>query len=167
MSPIIPGLQIRAARLDDCESLTALSNLPGYRAGTLRLPYQTVEETRKWLEAERKGSLDLVAVLDGQIAGSAGFNRYKGRRSHAAGIGLGVHDDFQGRGVGTALLAALLDAADNWHAIKRLELAVFTDNTRAIRLYQRFGFEAEGVQRAFAFRAGHYVDALGMARVRL
>jgi putative acetyltransferase len=39
MSPIISGLKIRAARLDDCESLTALSNLPGYRAGTLRLPY--------------------------------------------------------------------------------------------------------------------------------
>ena len=65
----------------------------------------------------------------------------------------------------TALLAALIDAADNWHAIKRLEHAVFTDNTRAIRLYESFGFEAEGVQRAFAFRAGHCVDALGMARV--
>ena len=114
-----------------------------------------------------KGLAESIAVLDGQIAGSAGFNRYKGRRSHAAGIGLGVHDDFQGRGLGTALLAALIDAADNWHAIKRLELTVFTDNTRAIRLYERFGFEAEGVQRAFAFRAGQYVDALGMARVRL
>ena len=131
------------------------------------MPYRTVEETRKWLEAERKGSLNLIAVMDGQIVGSAGFNRYQGRRSHVAGIGLGVHDDFQGRGVGTALLAALIDAADNWFAIKRLELAVFTDNTRAIRLYERFGFEAEGVQRAFAFRAGQYVDALGMARVRL
>ena len=167
MSPVIPGLQIRAARLDDSEALTALSNLPGYRAGTLRLPYQSVEEIRKWLEAERTGSLALVAILDGQIVGSAGFNRYKGRRSHAAGIGLGVHDDFQGKGVGTALLAALIDAADNWHAIKRLELTVFTDNARAIRLYEKFGFEAEGVQRAFAFRAGQYVDALGMARVRL
>jgi len=38
---------------------------------------------------------------------------------------------------------------------------------REMRLYERFGFEREGVQRAFAFRAGAYADALAMARVRL
>jgi len=79
---------------------------------------------------------------------------------------MGVHDDYQGRGIGTALMTALIDAADNWHAIKRLELTVFTDNVRAIRLYERFGFEREGILRAFAFRAGAYADALAMARVR-
>jgi len=161
------GLLIRAAGLNDGEALTALCNLPGFRAGTLRLPFQTVEQTKKWLENKNTDSLNLVAVLDGELAGSAGFNHYTGRRSHAAGLGLGVHDDHCGKGIGTALMSALVDAADNWYALKRLELTVFTDNAPAIRLYEKFGFEREGIWRAFAFRAGHYADALSMGRVRL
>ena len=43
---------------------------------------------------------------------------------------------------------------------------VFADNLRAIRLYQRFGFEQEGVLRNYAFRAGAFADAHLMARLR-
>jgi putative acetyltransferase len=160
------GLLIRAPRLEDCEALTTLVNLPGFRAGTLRLPFQRVEQTRKRLERDMSESLDLVAVLDGQIVGSAGFNRGTGRRSHAAGLAMGVHDDHWGKGIATALMTELVGAADNWFAIKRLELTVFTDNVPAIRLYEKFGFEPEGVQRGFAFRAGQYADVLSMARLR-
>jgi putative acetyltransferase len=161
------GLLIRAARLEDAEALTALVNMPGFRAGTLRLPFQAIEQTQKWLERRSETGLNLVAVLDDEIVGNADFIRFSGRRAHAAGLGMGVHDDHAGKGIGSALLAALIDAADNWFGLKRLELAVFTDNTRAIKLYERHGFEREGVQRAFAFRAGEYADALSMARVRI
>jgi L-phenylalanine/L-methionine N-acetyltransferase len=46
-------------------------------------------------------------------------------------------------------------------------LTVFADNFPAIHLYEKFGFEHEGVQRAFAFRSGAYADILNMARLRL
>ncbi|GAB1581897.1 GNAT family N-acetyltransferase [Phyllobacterium phragmitis] len=160
------GLTIRAARTEDCEALTTLVNLPGFRAGTLRLPYHTVEWTRRWLEKQGADAFNIVAELEGRLVGHAGLHRYQGRRSHAAGIAMGVHDDYQGRGIGTALLRALVDTADNWLALKRLELNVYVDNEPAIRLYEKFGFEREGVSRAFAFRAGRYVDALNMARLR-
>ena len=65
---------------------------------------------------------------------------------------MGVHDAWQRQGVGTTLLAALVDAADNWMGLKRIELTVFSDNAAAIRLYEKFGFEPEGICRAFAFR---------------
>jgi putative acetyltransferase len=42
---------------------------------------------------------------------------------------------------------------------------VFTDNARAIALYQRFGFRVEGTYRAYALRDGVYADALAMARL--
>jgi L-phenylalanine/L-methionine N-acetyltransferase len=45
-------------------------------------------------------------------------------------------------------------------------LTVYTDNERAIRLYQRFGFETEGTHRGYALKAGVYADALVMARLR-
>ena len=160
------GLSIRATRIDDFEAVTRLMNLPGFRAGTLRVPYQKAEQTRKWLENQSADALNIVAVLGGEIVGQAGLDRHSGRRSHAAGIGMGVHDDHCGKGIGTALLRELVDAADSWLAIRRLELTVYTDNGSAIRLYEKFGFEREGIMRAYAFRAGRYADVIAMARLR-
>ena len=88
------------------------------------------------------------------------------RRAHVGGVGMAVHDDFQGRGCGTALLAAVVDHADRWLTLTRLELTVWADNEPAIRLYQRHGFQREGVGQAYAYRDGQYVDALFMARLK-
>lgn len=158
------GVTVRAMRADDLEAVTAFLNLPGFRHGTLRLPFQSIEETRRRFEAMSPGNISLVAEYDGVPVGDA---RHQGRRSHAASIGMGIHDDFTGKGIGSALMQALVDTADNWLDIKRLELTVYTDNPVALALYRKFGFEQEGLLKAFGFRAGEYVDAYTMARVRL
>lgn len=161
----IGPIEIRATRPSDAEAIAAIANLPGFRAGTLRLPFQSIEETRQWLEKPAPNSIGLVAEVAGQVVGNAGLHRLAGRRIHIGQIGMGVHDDFTGCGIGSALLAALIDTADNWLAIKRLELTVYVDNAPAVRLYEKFGFETEGRLRAFAFRNGDYVDAFTMARL--
>ena len=160
------GLVIRASRVEDAEAMTGLVNLAGFRAGTLRMPYSRTEQTRGWLEGQDNGTINLMAVLDDKIVGNAGLSRYTGRRNHAGNIGIGVHDDFVGRGIGRALMGELIEVADNWLNLKRLELNVYTDNAVAIRLYERLGFEREGVFKAYAFRDGAYVDSMAMARVR-
>jgi putative acetyltransferase len=108
----------------------------------------------------------LVAVIDGKVIGALGLERFENRRSHAGQFGMAVHDAFAGRGAGSALLAAAIDLADNWLNLRRLELTAYADNARAIALYQRFGFEREGLHRDHAWRNGAYVDALAMARIR-
>ena len=162
MSPLI----IRAAEMKDCEGLAALVNLPGYRHGTLRTPFHSSEWMRKRLENVQPGFTEIVAEQEGMIVGKANLQRFEGRRQHVGTIGIGVHDDFQGKGIGSALLAALVDTADNWLALTRLELVVNADNAPAIRLYEKAGFEREGLFKAYAFRNGAYVDAIAMARVR-
>jgi len=161
-----PGLVIRAREPDDWRDLAALMEQPKVRWGTLRLPYVSHHEYRKWIENPADGSTGIVAVLDGRLAGSADVTRYKGRRSHAGVIGLCVHDDRHGRGIGTALMAALVDVADNWLNLKRLELTVYVDNAPAIRVYEKFGFTVEGTRRMDAFRDGAFADSLLMARIR-
>ena len=79
---------------------------------------------------------------------------------------MGVHDRFQGRGVGSALMAAMTDLADNWLGLHRIELTVYADNAPAVHLYEKFGFALEGTLRDFAYRNGAYVDAYAMARLR-
>ena len=138
--------------------------LPKVRWGTLRMPFASREQTRKWLEGFSEANTGIVAVLDGRLVGQADVIPYKGRRSHAGGIGVCVHDDFHGRGIGSALLAALIDAADNWLNLRRLELTVYVDNEPAIGLYKKFGFAIEGTRRGDAFRDGAYVDSYAMAR---
>jgi putative acetyltransferase len=68
--------------------------------------------------------------------------------------------------VGTALLQAAIDLADNWLNLRRLELEVYTDNEPAVRLYARAGFVIEGTLRQYVFRDGQYVDVYTMARFR-
>lgn len=85
---------------------------------------------------------------------------------HVGAVGLFVHADYQGRGVGTTLMETLLDLADHWLMLVRVELEVFADNEQAIRLYEKLGFEKEGLLRMTTVRNGRYVDEYKMARIR-
>lgn len=159
------GLTIRACRPEDSTGVAELINLPGFRYGTLRLPFHTPAEVRGRIEKATRDDVFLVAVVDNRIVGSAGLHRLSGRQAHVGQIGMGVHDDWTGRGIGTGLLTALINTADRWLGLRRLQLTVYSDNEPAIRLYRRFGFEAEGTHREFALRDGELVDALAMARL--
>jgi L-phenylalanine/L-methionine N-acetyltransferase len=160
-------LLIRAFRPTDAEELADLVNGFGYRWGTLRLPHQSPESVRKWIESFGPTTTLLVALRDSHVVGNASLDRYQGRRSHVGSIGMGVRDSYTRQGIGTALLRELLDFADQWLGLKRLELTVFVDNAPAIALYERHNFEREGTHRAYAFRDGTFVDAIAMARLRL
>jgi putative acetyltransferase len=103
------------------------------------------------------------------VVGQIGLQTFphRPRRRHVGDVGMMVRDDWQGKGIGTALMQAIVDLADKWLNLARLELGVFPDNAPAIRLYKKFGFQVEGTQVAYAFRDGQYVDTLMMARVHL
>jgi putative acetyltransferase len=158
---------IRACEPEDMAELTEALNQPRAVWGTLQTPFTSLEARRRRREALPAGHTVLVAVIGGKVIGSAGLHPAEHRRrAHAATIGMAVHDVYAGRGAGTALIAALIDQADRWLNFKRLELTVWPDNDRAIGLYERFGFEREGLLRAYAWRDGAYVDAVAMARLR-
>ena len=163
----VEGLHIRRAEPDDCSALYGMFTSPNVYNGTLQLPYPSREMWRQRL-ADSDGAYNLVAVVNGGVVGMLSVHTFpnRPRRRHAGAIGISVHDEWQGKGVGTALMRAGLDLADNWLNLTRLELEVYTDNESAIRLYERFGFEREGTLRQHAFRDGRYVDSYVMARLR-
>jgi L-phenylalanine/L-methionine N-acetyltransferase len=164
-------LEIRSVRPSDAEAISTIYQDPEVYAGVLGLPYSysTEEEWRSRLEQNSSGTADLVlaAIVYGRIVGTAGLHSLSKsvRRRHCMGIGIGIASEFQNQGIGSKLLQALCEYADNWAQVLRIELTVYTDNKRAIALYQKFGFAIEGTHSAFALRAGQYVDAYSMARL--
>lgn len=166
------SLILRRARPSDAAAVADQFSDPDVYGGTLQLPYASEEIWQQRLQttnppAAGSNELVLAAVVDDKAVGLAGLHPVGAsvRRRHAMMLGITVSRTHQGQGIGQALMAALLDYADNWGQILRVELTVFSDNERAIRLYERHGFVHEGRMAAYALRNGEYVDALAMARL--
>jgi L-phenylalanine/L-methionine N-acetyltransferase len=165
-----PPISIRRVELRDADAVAACMSDPAVARGLLQLPHGSAEFWRKRIADMPAGNsateIMLVAELDGAVVGNAGFQPAMAlRRRHAVNLGIAVMRQAQGRGVGSALMSALMDFADNWAGILRIELNVFTDNDAALALYKKFGFVHEGTSRAFALRDGQYADVHFMARL--
>jgi putative acetyltransferase len=160
-------LIIRRAEPTDYRDIAAIYACASVIAGTNQLPYSNPEKWKQKLEAAPSDSdIRLVAELAGKVVAYASLSEdQKVHTRHIGYIGINVHDDYQGRGIGTALMQALVDLADNWLGLRKLELFVYTDNQPAIALYQNHGFEIEGTRRQMALRGGVYKDAYAMGRL--
>ncbi len=159
---------IRPIGPEDAEGAAALRRMPGVFENTLGLPSYRTADSEAFIAGLGPDDHNFVAVLDdGTVIGCAGLTVCSNpRMRHAGSVGLYVHTDYQNKGVGTALMETLLDLADNWLGLTRVELTVWADNQAALALYRKAGFVEEGVARDYGLRHGVLVDALYMARVR-
>ncbi len=124
---------VRHAEPDDYEAIHGIYLGPRAVAGTLQLPFQSVEYVRRRFSGSPEGLYHLVACVEGEVVGHLGLETTsRPRRRHVGEIGMAVRDDLQGRGVGTALMRAALDLADNWLNLSRVELTVYTDNDAGV-----------------------------------
>ncbi len=161
------NLIIRAVEPEDAVAIFRIARGSAVQHGTLQMPHPSRSSWQERLATTSDRSFRLVAELDGEVIGMAAVHiDSPHRRRHVGQIGMMVHDDYQGRGVGKALLESLLDLSDNWLNLHRLELDVYTDNAAGVHLYESHGFVIEGTRKDFAFRDGSYIDAYAMGRLR-
>lgn len=163
------SITIRRANTGDAAAFARMMADPAVYSGLMQMPFPDEELWRQRLAdnfAPGKIDLALAAEINGDVIGSSGLHPVGPvlRRRHALTLGLSVMPEAQGKGVGSALMAAMCDYADGWYGALRLELTVYTDNLVAIHLYRKFGFEIEGTFKGYAMRNGSYVDAHAMAR---
>ncbi len=160
-----PKFAIRRQEPADAVALHAVYSQPNVIWGTTMLPHPSLHLWQKAVE-EPRGMTRLVACAEDQVIGNIALTiNASPRRRHAGSIAMAVHDDWQGKGCGYALLLAAIDLADNWFGLQRLELEVYTDNTAGVSLYKGCGFRIEGTLEHYAFRNGEYVDVYTMARI--
>ena len=104
------------------------------------------QEARSLEETKRSDNeVELVAIIGGQIVGSAGVSAVRSRRkvAHRARFGISILKEYWGMGIGRVLMEASIDCARQ-AGYTQLELEVVADNERAVSLYRRAGFEEYG-----------------------
>ena len=79
--------------------------------------------------------------------------------------GISIEQKYWGCGLGSYLMQLAIDQA-RANSFEQLELGVYSDNSRAIHLYEKFGFERYGIQpRAFKLKDGTYRDEIIMVKM--
>ncbi|KFG95562.1 GCN5 family acetyltransferase [Burkholderia paludis] len=160
-------IRIRHSETHDVDAIRQIAAHPAVYMNTLQHPFPSFEKWQKRLDGVREHGTSLVAEIDGTVVGHLGLHSEPNpRRRHVAWFGMMVDAACHGRGIGSRLLAAAIDLAENWWGVTRLELSVFVDNRAAIALYEKHGFRIEGESPDFALRDGVLVSVYHMARIK-
>lgn len=164
---------VRAARPDDIPAVldiqrSAISESDDYFVRTPEEFDASRQEAGAALSdlLTRDNCVWLVAERDGQVIGSLDFHGGEfARIRHVGSFGLTVRTDYRSRGIGKGLVEMLLLWATAHPVIEKLTTNLFTNNTRAIALFNRFGFQSEGRRhREFLVAPGRYLDAILLAK---
>jgi L-phenylalanine/L-methionine N-acetyltransferase len=159
------AIVVRPVTLDDAPSLARFSRDETILLASSQVPTMGVEHWRRRIESWAT-SWSAAAVVDGEIAACGTlFSAESPRRRHAVTLALSVAAEYQGLGIGDRMMHVLLETASQWLGAERVELMVLADNARAVRLYEKHGFEREGLLRLDIWRDGGYADSLRMSRL--
>jgi L-phenylalanine/L-methionine N-acetyltransferase len=163
---------IRPVKLEDVSDINEMRRMDGVRENTLGMFSERIGSSENFIKGLTEHEHLLVAEVDvnggKKVIGVVGLHVNRNPRlRHSASIGIMMHVEYQGKGIGTALLKKVIDLADNWLMLIRVELTAFVENEGAVRLYQSFGFQIEGTKRYAAIRNGKYADEYLMARYNL
>jgi phosphinothricin acetyltransferase len=153
---------VRDASADDMAAVQRI--YAHYVLGALAT-FEETPPTREEMIARRRKSVEnglpyLVAERNGETIGFAYAGLYHSRPAYRFTVEDSVYvaEDARGRGVGSALLGALIERCEQgpWRQI----LAVIGDSANAgsLRLHWRFGFETVGVMKSVGFKFGRWVD---------
>jgi len=158
-------VSVRPVSEGDINDVVAIYAFESVVANTGQIPHRDAKFWRDFYRSRDPNGVELVGIVDGKAVGHLGMIlNQTPRRKHVGMFGICVHPDFQGLGVGKALMTEMLNMSDNWLNLLRVELAVASDNVRAMALYAKHGFVVEGEARCDIFRAGEYAHTTHMAR---
>lgn len=158
---VVPITDALAAGFRAC--LDAVAREKRFLAQVEAPPLERVQQfVRDGIE---KNVAQFVALDGDRVVGWADiFPEWAHALAHRGHVGMGVHHDYRGRGLGTRLLAACVAKATT-QGLSRIELEVRADNTAAIGLYRKLGFTEEGRLHRGMRLDGAYFDTLLMARL--
>jgi L-amino acid N-acyltransferase YncA len=153
-------LVIRDFRPDDWADVAAIYH-DGMRDGLAT--FET--EVPSWQDWEAGHTIRVVADLDEQVIGWAALGPASSRWAYrgVAESSVYVARDRHGRGVGRALMEALIERSER-AGIWTIQTSVFPENEASLNLHERVGFRVVGVRKSIARRDGLWRDTVLMER---
>ena len=129
----------------------------------------TLEQEREILSnlLEDQGSVMMLAVVDGQVAGNCSINGMGNKRRilHRCGMAIALKKEFWNLGIGTSMITYLTELAKQI-GFEQMELDVVADNERGKKLYEKCGFTETGKHlRALKYDDGTYADEIIMIKL--
>ena len=162
-------LSIRPAEEGDAAAILDYVNLVGGESDFLTYGKNgcrfTLEQEKEFLRDVRSSPADLylVGFVGDELACCANVVEGRNKRvAHNCEFGITVRKKFWHLGAASALLGELIRFARDGGTIKTIHLGVYGRNGRAIRLYQKFGFETVGRHRNYFCVDGIYDDEVLM-----
>ncbi|MGB3366323.1 MAG: GNAT family N-acetyltransferase [Acidaminobacteraceae bacterium] len=158
---------IRAVEAKDAREIHEIRIMDKVRDNILATTGESIAKVEEFFKASLGSGLQFVAISDEKVVGQIGmFIEKNPRCAHIGAIGMMIRSDYQGKGIGSKLLEKILELADDYYMLRRVELTVFTSNEAAINLYRKYGFVIEGTKKYGAVRKGRYEDLYYMGRYR-
>lgn len=160
-------ITVRAATAGDAEAICTIFNQGiADRVATLDTALRTPAERRQWLADRAPRHPVIVASADGDVVGWASLNAFNVRPAydHVADFSIYVERRWRGRGIGSQLLARLIDRARDLQYHK-LVLAALAHNAAGVALYTRAGFAPVGTYHEQGQLDGRWVDVIVMEKL--
>ncbi|MDA8443400.1 MAG: GNAT family protein [Peptococcaceae bacterium] len=130
----------------------------------------TLGEEEKWFENisayNDTYNFAIETLQGGKYIGGCGINNVDWKNSVAT-VGIFIGDKgFWGKGLGTDAMQILLKFIFEQMNLNKVKLLVYSFNPRAIKCYEKCGFQREGILRREIFRDGQYHDQFVMGILR-
>ena len=159
---------VRSATEADAEALAAIYGdavLHGFGTFEEDPPSAADMDARRRAVQER-GLPYLVAELEGQVLGFAYAGPFRPRAAYRYTLedSVYVSPQAKGKGVGRAVLAAVIAACETLGIRQLMAVIGDTQNARSIGLHRSLGFEQTGVGRSVGFKHGRWVDIVHMQK---
>lgn len=126
----------------------------------------SLEAEQEYIEKNNimENSTIIIATIDDTIISIASINsNQKERTKHNGTLGISILKKYWGIGLGSEIMNYMINWAKENQITKRIELLVREDNYKAISLYEKFGFEREGLHRKDICVDGIYYNTIIMA----
>lgn len=153
-------VRIREANVEDLQLILNIYNYAiNHSTATFDLKEQTLEQREIWFNKHGGKYPIIVAEVDGQIAGYCSLSPFIEKEAYrnTAEISIYISKEFQGQGIGKALLEEIIQLARNnqFHTV----ISIITGgNNSSIKLHEKFGFIQVGSLREVGYKFNEYLD---------